>query len=174
MLNIIAGDLKYWFAVVHWFWSGTVDCMKWSEVYREVSAYIANPSKFQPDELRLAQRHTRLLDRGHVWEGSISAVPCLTNIFWKWRRNQRCKVQIHFWYNATVAIYVLAPRQRTCMWLYDYMNREWTAPAQVLMQEFRGSQKTMEKRRTDYSTYYNLQVTGLLEMGEGEHTAGMS
>ena len=81
MLNIIAGDLKYWFAVVHWFWSGTVDCMKWSEVYREVSAYIANPSKFQPDELRLAQRHTRLLDRGHVWEGSISAVPCLTNIY---------------------------------------------------------------------------------------------
>jgi hypothetical protein len=58
MLNIIAGDLKYWFAVVHWFWW---DCgvheLKWSDVERVVS--LGNsPSKFQPDKLRLAQRRT--------------------------------------------------------------------------------------------------------------------
>jgi hypothetical protein len=53
------------------------------------------------------------------------------------------------------------------------MNREWTAPAQLLMQqESRGRQKNHGEKRKQID--HVLQVTGLLlEMGEGEHAAGM-
>lgn len=39
----------------------------------------------------LAQRHTHILDRGHVWVGPISAVPHK----YLAEPNQRCEVQVH-------------------------------------------------------------------------------